>query len=209
MPPPEAAAPPASRLPPNESPPEITAEQREVIATFACEVMSVQLASDFRMGALQLTPADAAVLVQMNGGGDSPMLPSGKEFRLGPVQLSTDGRIETLRLIPTQSSAHPSANGGNFAVDHVSAKSNDRGRLLEFAGKKGAAMRVKLVAEFKLLGVDLSETFGVDAVVLQSRSNSVRVQTGNNSAVAMQFFIHDVQLDEAGMLRSLIVGSRR
>jgi DNA-binding response OmpR family regulator len=207
--PPEARFRPPSQLPPADFPTAVAAEHREVTASFACEVMSVQLAQDFRMGALQLKPAEDGAVVRMNREDGSPALVPGRNFRVVEAVLAGDGRIETLRLIASAGAEHPFTNGGDFAVDRMSAETAGSGQLMQLTGTRGAAMRVKLVAEFQLVRVEIADTFMVSAIVLQALGNSVRVQTGENSAVAMQFYIHDVQLDEAGGLASLIVGSRR
>ncbi len=212
--PPEGTAEPLSRPAnpePGIDPPSSTVatEQKEVTAVIACEVVSVQLAPDFRMGAMQLRPFDGTVTLRMDGGGGSLVLPPEKYFRLGPIQLSAEGMIATLQLIPTSKSPDASAGGGDFAVDRVSAESAAAGRHVQLTGASGAPMRVQLIAPFQLLSVALSDDFEVSALVLQSHSNGVRVQTGNNSAVAMHFFVNEVQLDESRVLTSLSVGSRR
>jgi hypothetical protein len=168
-----------------------------VTVTFFCEVVSVRLAQDFRMGALQLRPIEEGVVMHMNSA-DATMLPPEKDFHLGQTELSSDGRIETLRLIPASRAEQLPVNGSGAALNRLSG---------ELRGER--KMRVQLIADFEILRVELADTFGVDAVVVRSHDKSVRVQTGENSAVAMQFYIHDVQLDENGLLASLIVGSRR
>ncbi len=213
MTPPQAAASPPARapLPEPEKPPagSVATEQREVTAIISCEVVSVQLAPDFRMGAMQLKPAEDIVTVRMDGGGGSIALPPDKDFRMAAVQLSAERTIATLRIIPAARGLHQAPSGGDFAVDRVSAEPTTAGRHMQLTGMQGAAMRVQLIAPFQLLTVELSVDFEVAAIVLQSHSNGVRVQTGDSSAVAMQFYVHDVQLDDAGRLVSLTVGSRR
>ncbi|HEY5037108.1 MAG TPA: response regulator [Chthoniobacterales bacterium] len=206
--PPEARFRPPSQ-PPVDLPTTVAAEHREVTASFACEVMSVQLAQDFRMGALQLKPAEDGAVVRMNRADGSPALVPGRNFRLVEAVLAGDGRIDTLRLIASAGAEHPFTNGGDFAVDRMSAETAGSGQLMQLTGTRDAAMRVKLVAEFELVRVEIADTFMVSAIVLQALGPGVRVQTGENTAVAMQFYIHDVQLDDAGGLASLIVGSRR
>ena len=169
----------------------------------------MQLAPDFRMGAMQLKPAEDIVTVRMDGGGGSIALPPDKDFRMAAVQLSAERTIATLRIIPAARGLHQAPSGGDFAVDRVSAEPTTAGRHMQLTGMQGAAMRVQLIAPFQLLTVELSVDFEVAAIVLQSHSNGVRVQTGDSSAVAMQFYVHDVQLDDAGRLVSLTVGSRR
>lgn len=212
MPPPEAAAPPTSREfsePEKISAGSVAAEQREVTVTVSCEVVSVQLAPDFRMGSMQLRPAEDIVTVRMDGSGGSIALPPEKDFRMAKAQLSAERTIATLRIIPAARGLHQPPSGGDFAVDRVSTEPTTTGRLMQLTGTEGAAMRVQLILPFQLFTVELSDEFEVAAVVLQSHSNGVRVQTGDSSAVAMQFYVHDVQVDEAGRLASLSVGSRR
>jgi DNA-binding response OmpR family regulator len=213
MTPPQAAAPPPAPapLPEPENPPagSVATEQREVTAIISCEVVSVQLAPDFRMGAMQLKPAEGIVTVRMDASGGSIALPPDKDFRMAVVQLSAERTIATLRVIPAARGLHQTPSGGDFAVDRVSAEPTTAGRQMQLTGMQGAAMRVQLIAPFQLLTVELSVDFEVAAIVLQSHSNGVRVQTGDSSAVAMQFYVHNVQLDDAGRLASLTVGSRR
>jgi hypothetical protein len=80
---------------------------------------------------------------------------------------------------------------------------------MELTGAKHGNMHVKLIAEFEVVRVELSEDFAVAAVVLRPRNDEVRVQTGENSAVAMHFYLGEIELDEAGLLAGLTVGSRR
>jgi DNA-binding response OmpR family regulator len=183
----------------------LATETKEVTATFACEVISVQLAADFRMGALQLKPADAGILVRMSG---ASSLGPEKDFRLGPVQLNAEGKIDTITIVPTTKLPHAPPSEGDFAVDRVSTSASAEGRLVELTGTQSGAMRVQLSAQFQLLRVDLSETFDVALAVLQAQSNSVRVLSGNDDAVAMQFYLRDVQLDDSQFLTGLSVSSR-
>ncbi len=181
-------------------------ELREVTATFACEVVTVRLASDFRMGALQLKLAEATLTAQMNEGDGQEA--AEKDFLLGPTLLDALGAIQTLQIMPTTRSEHVSPSKRDFAVDRISAEPVPGGRLVELTGATGAVMRVRLIAQFRLLRVDLSPTFEVALAVLELCSNRVRVQTGATSAVAMEFYIHDVELNEAERLTGLTVGSR-
>jgi len=211
MPPPEGAAPPTSRAfsePEKISAGSVATEQREVTVTVSCEVVSVQLAPDFRMGAMQLRPAEDIVTVRMDGGGGSVALPPDKDFRIATAQLSAERTIATLRIVPAARGTLQPPSGADFAVDRVSTEPTTTGRHVQLTGMQGAAMRVQLIVPLQLLTVELSDDFEVAAVVLQSHSNGVRVQTGESNAVAMQFYVHDVQLDEAGRLASLNVGSR-
>jgi DNA-binding response OmpR family regulator len=203
-----AAAPVVSRPLPNEMPATLTTDHGDVVATISCEVISVQLAPDFRMGALRLKPESSAV-VRLNGANGQTASPLEKDFQLGPISLAPDGRIETVRLVPIPPFFRPAFGGGNFDVDWVSAEPAAGGALMELTGAKHGNMHVKLIAEFEVVRVELSEDFAVAAVVLRPRNDEVRVQTGENSAVAMHFYLGEIELDEAGLLAGLTVGSRR
>lgn len=205
--PPAAQLPRSSRQPLVKPPAAVAAEHREVIATLACEVVSVQLAPDFRAGALQLKPAESGVVLRMNGSSDFALVHPEKDFRIDAAQLNQSGTLTRLRLLPAAPAPHPSTNGNDFAVEEVSAQSN--GRLAQLTDTQGAGMRVKLIVECELRRVELSDAFAVVAVVLQPKSDRVQVQAVENNALAMQFFIHQVQLDESGQFAGLRVGSRR
>jgi DNA-binding response OmpR family regulator len=185
----------------------IVAELREATITLSLDVVSAELTADFRTGALQLKLAGLMVAVTMDSTGKSPEI----DFELGALTLRSDGRINTVRITPTSQSPQSADSQTELANCHAPdewKEAGGRGDLPPEQRHRGQ-MRVQMSAYFNVLRVELSPTFQLEGIILQSRSDNVHVQVSDNRAPVMQFALRQVQLDQAHRLTGVSVAAKR
>jgi DNA-binding response OmpR family regulator len=178
-----------------------------VVLGLGMEVISVQFTPRFQIGTIRARPAAPTLSL-------TPLLmPSeaqklvGAGFELGPVDLSPDGRIRTLRVRPTRRPAESVRTQAGFDINDVNLVNEPA--CIQFTAGMSAPMTMQLVAIFKIAGVELSDRFEVDQLVLQAEGHRVRVtlEPQSGGMAGTEFETIGVRLDASGRIVEFLLSS--
>jgi len=215
---PATAAPPAPTI---FEPPHVTTSVRPTFRAVAgqandavlglyLEVVSMQLTSQLRMGAIRARPVSFTVSLHLSSavrggvGGDIG-------FQLGATDLDQNGRISILRLIPTAKPFQPAQTRSAFEIGGVAVIPNEARGHVQFAPAGTTPMTMQLVAHVELEAVELSPTFQVAQLVLKWRTNAVSITLNSRRAEQDDdaFEITSVKLDGSSRIAELLVSPSR
>jgi DNA-binding response OmpR family regulator len=186
--------------------PVLTPGMNQVILGLFLEVVSMQLTPALRMGTIRARVSSLTASLHVA----SPQLraalpPNG--FELGAVDLNRDGRIAVMRVIPTITPFTPLETRNALQIGGVTVVPVNADDRLQLTPTATAPMRMHLLTQFEIAGVELSSNFQIAQLVLKSRTNNVRVtlkeesigQEKSGTACEMSA----VQLDVMGRLAEL------
>jgi DNA-binding response OmpR family regulator len=171
------------------------------------EVISVQFTPRFQIGTIRARPS-AMTLSLM------PLLtPSDAEnrwgagFEMGPVELDSARRIRTMRVRPTRRPAESIRTHAGFAINDV--KLVDEAACIQFTAGTSVPMTMRLVAIFKVAGVELSDRFEVAQLLLQPEGSRVRITLDPQSlgTAGTEFETVGVRLDASGRIAEFLLSS--
>jgi CheY-like chemotaxis protein len=178
-----------------------------VVLGLGMEVISVQFTPRFQIGTIRARPASPTLsLTQLLMPSDAQKL-LGAGFELGPVELSPDGRIKTLRVRPTRKPAESIRTHAGFDINEVNLVNEPA--CIQFTAGMSVPMTMQLVAIFKIAGVELSDRFEVDQLVLQPEGNRVRVTLDPqpSGTAGTEFETVGVRLDASGRIGEFLLSS--
>ncbi len=192
--------------PPTIAAPVLTAGMNDVVLGLFLEVVSMQLTAALRMGTIRARPSSMTASLHVASPALRAALPA-NGFQLGAVDLDRSGRIAVIRVIPTVQPFARLATQNALqiaSVDVMPANSHERLQLTPMAN---APMRMHLLAQLEVAGVELSSTFQISQLVLKVRNGHVRV-TLNEQAVGQELTgtacqIGEVQMDAEARLSEL------
>jgi hypothetical protein len=152
----------------------------QVILGLFLEVVSMQLTPALRMGTIRarvssLTASLHVVSPQLR----AALPPNG--FELGAVDLDRDGRIAAIRVIPTLQPFMPLKTRNALQIGDVTVMSENSDDRLRLTPDATAPMRMHLLAQLEVVGVELSSNFQIAQLVLKNRTNNVRVTLNEES----------------------------
>jgi DNA-binding response OmpR family regulator len=170
----------AARPPEKITAPVLTPGMNQVILGLFLEVISMQLTPALRMGTIRARVSSLTASLHVA----SPQLraalpPNG--FELGAVDLDRNGRIAAMRLIPTIQPFTPLETRNAFQIGGVTVVPVNSDDRLQLTPSVGAPMRMHLLAQMEVAGVELFANFQIAQLVLKNRSNSVRVTLNEES----------------------------
>jgi DNA-binding response OmpR family regulator len=178
-----------------------------VVLGLGMEVISVQFTPRFQIGTIRARPAVTTLsLTQLLMPSDAPNF-LGAGFELGRAELSSDGRITTLRVRPTRKPAESVRTHAGFDINDVNLVNEPA--CIQFTAGMSVPMTMQLVAIFKIAGVELSDRFEVDQLVLQPEGHRVRVTLDPqpSGATGTEFETVGVRLDAAGRIGEFLLSS--
>jgi hypothetical protein len=203
----------AERLAPPQTPlvsaPVLANGINEVVLGLFLEVVSLQLTPSLRMGTIRARPSSLTASLHVASPALRAALPP-NGFQLGPVELDRHGRITAFRLVPTVQPFLPMETRNAFQISGIALVPENSHKLLQLTATGNAApMRMHLLAQLDLAGVELSSNFQISQLVLKPRSQNVRVtldaravgqeQTGATCETTA------VQLDSSARLAELVL----
>jgi DNA-binding response OmpR family regulator len=180
----------------------------EVVLGLFLEVVSLQLTPALRMGTIRAKPSSLTVSLHLASPALRAALPA-NGFQLGPIDLDRAGRIAAIRLTPTVQPFMPLQTRNSLQIGGVALVPENSHEILQLTPSADASMRMHLLAQMEVAGVELSGTFQIAQLVLKSRSNNVRVtlnaQTVEPEQSGTICETSGVQLDGAARLKELIL----
>ena len=165
--------------------PVFSTQPNDVVLALFLEVVSMQLTSSLRMGAIRAKPSSSAVSLHVSPAALRAALPVETGFELGRVELDANGRIATVRLIPTRQPFQRLPTRNAFEIGGVAVVPINSHEQVQLTSTTAAPMRMQLLTHFELAGVELSPNFQVAQLVLKNRSHKVRV-TLSSEAVGQE-----------------------
>ncbi len=174
-----------------------------VVLGLGMEVISVQFTPRFQIGTICARPSATVLSL-------TPLLtPSDEEnrwgagFEMGPVELDSAGRIRTMRARPTRRPAESIRTHAGFDINDV--KLVNEAACIQFTAGTSAPMTMRLVAIFKVAGVELSDVFEVAQLVLQSEGSRVRITLDALGTAGTEFETVGVRLDASGRIAEFVL----
>ena len=175
-----------------------------VVLGLGMEVIAVQFTSRFQVGTIRARPT-ASTLSLTHSSAPAANLLAG--FEIGPVELDGHGRIQTMRVVPTRQPAKRIEAKNGFAINDV-ALINQNASIQMTAGAS-APMTMQLMALFKVAGVELSDRFEVEQLILQPADSRVRVTLDPQArpAAGSEFETVQVTLDASRRITEFVLNS--
>lgn len=151
-----------------------------VVVGLALEVVAIQFSATLQMAAIRARPASRMIALHVQPDALPGVTLPEAGFELGPVLLDARGQIDTIRLLPTAQRISAIQPRNAFPVGAVAVLPTNGGKAVELTPTAAAPMTMFLTAPFNLVGVELSQTFGVGALVLKARGGEIRVSLGRD-----------------------------
>jgi hypothetical protein len=193
---------------PTISTPVMADGDKEVVLGLFLEVLSMELTPSLRMGAIRARPSTLTVSLHVASPALRAALPQ-TGFQLGALELDRAGHISALRVIPTVQPFKPLETRSAFQIGGVSIVPENSHERLQLTPGGNAPMRMHLLANLELAGVELSSTFQIAQIVLKARGNNVRVTLNPEAASQEQTGATcqtgAIQLDGAARLAEVVL----
>jgi DNA-binding response OmpR family regulator len=174
-----------------------------VVVALGMEVLAVQFTPRFRIGAIRARPTFSTLSLSHSSAPGQNLLAG---FEVGPVELDPSGRIHTLRVLPTRRPPAPVEVRTRLEIKDIALVNQNAS--IQLTGGEGAPMTLKLMAVFKVAGVELSDRFEVAQLVLQSAGGRVRVNLDPQSRDAgAEFETVGVRLDSSRRIAEFILSA--
>lgn len=175
------------------------------------EVVSMQLTSQLQMGAIRARPSSLTGSLRLESAAARNAIPSEFGFQLGPAQFSAEGRISELRLVPTLKPPQPTQMRNAFEIGGVALIPNESRARVQLTPAGTTPMTMELFAYLELSAVELTPSFQVAQLILNWRSNAVRVTLNPKAPeqTAAKFEMRVEKLDNHGRIAELLLSPIR
>jgi len=171
------------------------------------EVVSMQLTSQLQMGAIRARPSSLTGSLRLESAAARNAIPPEIGFQLGPAQFSAEGRISELRMIPTWKPPQPAQMRNAFEIGGVALIPNENRARVQLTPAGTTPMTMELFAYLELSAVELTPGFQVAQLILNWRSNAVRVTLNPKAPeqTAAKFDMRVEKLDNAGRIAEVLL----
>lgn len=141
------------------------------------EVLSMQLTPTLRLGTIRARPASSLVSLHATRSGG----PAETAFQMAEIKLNRDGGIGSIRVAPTREAFQPLPTRNAVEIGALAVVPADSLSAMQLTPSHGAPMMMHLLARFSIGGVELTPGLTLSRLVLNSRSNTVRVTLNPNA----------------------------
>jgi hypothetical protein len=171
----------------------------------------MQLTSQLQMGAIRARPSSLIASLRLESATARSAIPAELGFQLGPAKLNGEGRISTLRLIPTAKPFQPEQTRTTFEIGGVALIPNETRARVQLTPSGTTPMTMELFANLDLDAVELSPNFQVAQLILNWKTNAVRVTLNPKAPeqTAARFEMRVAKLDDAGRIAELLLNPIR
>ena len=171
------------------------------------EVLSMQLTSHLQMGAIRARPSSLTGSLRLESAAARNAIPAEIGFQLGPAQFSAEGRISELRLVPTLKPRQPTQMRNAFEIGGVALIPNESRARVQLTPAGTTPMTMELFAHLELSAVELTPSFQVAQLILNWRTNAVRVTLNPKAPEqsAAKFDMRVEKLDSSGRIAELLL----
>jgi len=194
----QSNAPPRVRIP--------GATRNAVVLGLSLEVLAMRFSSALQMAAIRARPASWTVSLHVHPQALPGVRLPEAGFDLGSVELNNRGHIDGVRLVPTAGTVTRPTVRSVFPVADVAILPGDDDKAMELVPASAAPMTMQLFASFELVGVELSASFGVGALVLKSHGGDIRVTLQPTTAsTGVTFKTAQVLLDRSARIAEILL----
>jgi DNA-binding response OmpR family regulator len=178
-----------------------------VVLGLGMEVISVLFTPRFQIGTIRARPT-ASTLFLAHGPASVSVENLLAGFEIGPVELDARGLIRTMRVVPTHRPANSIQPRSGFEINDIALVNESAS--IELTARGAAPMTMRLVAIFKVAGVELSDNFEVAQLVLQPAGNNVRItlDPGSGSPGGSEFETARIRLDASARIAEFILQAK-
>jgi CheY-like chemotaxis protein len=175
------------------------------------EVLSMQLTSQLQMGAIRARPASLIASLRLESATARNAIPAETGFQIGPAQFSAEGCISTLRLLPSSKPFQSVQPRNAFEIGGVALIPNETRARVQLTPSGTTPMTMELFAHLELSAVELTPTFQVAQLILNWRTNAVRVTLNPKAPeqTAAKFEMRVEKLDSSGRIAELLLNPIR
>jgi hypothetical protein len=181
------------------------ATQNAVVLGLSLEVLAMRFSSALQMAAIRARPWSWTVSLHVHPNALPGVRLPEAGFQLGKVELNAHGHIDAVRLVPTSGALTRAPASDVFPVGDVTILPGDGDKAMELLPGSAAPMTMQLFASFELVGVELSPTFGIGALVLKSRGGDIRVTLQRASGDGATFKTAQVLLDRSARIAEILL----
>jgi DNA-binding response OmpR family regulator len=185
-------------------------EKNDAVLGLYLEVISMQLTPQLQMGAIRAKPTGAVASLQLSSAAAQSAI-GRTGFKLGPTSLDANGRIAALRLIPTSQPFQAAQTRVSFEIGGVAVIPNQLRARVQLTPAGTTPMTIEMLVHLELAAVELSQTFQVAQLILNSRSQAVRVTLDPKAphTSGSTFEASMIKLDSAGRIAELVLSPIR
>ncbi|HLW34816.1 MAG TPA: response regulator [Chthoniobacterales bacterium] len=171
------------------------------------EVVSMQLTSQLQMGAIRARPSSLTGSLRLESAAARNAIPPEIGFQLGPAQFSAEGRVSELRMIPTWKPPQTAQMRNAFEIGGVALIPNENRARVQLTPAGTTPMTMELFAYLELSAVELTPGFQVAQLILNWRTNAVRVTLNPKAPeqTAAKFDMRVEKLDNAGRIAQVLL----
>jgi DNA-binding response OmpR family regulator len=180
--------------------------RKQAVLGLFLDVIAMQFTPQLQMGSIRARPTSSAVALQLaTHVRDST--PAEVGFQLSVTELDSNGRISMMRVLPSGKPFKAAPTRNVFQIGGVAVIPADARQRVQLTPTGSAPMTVKLLAHVELAGIQLSQTFQVEQLVIRWPSNIIRVTLNPKApeATAARFEITKVTVTEDGRLGELVL----
>ena len=144
----------------------------------------MQFSSALRIAALRGRPSARTISVHIEPSAAPPHPLPEASFEINRLKVDARGRIEMMRLAPRPAAASHRDSRHRIPISAVSLLAHNGSGAMELQAANAEPMNIQLLAAFELLGVELSPSFTLAALVLKARTAPFRItlQSGGDSS---------------------------
>ncbi|MEY2545072.1 MAG: hypothetical protein QOG48_189, partial [Verrucomicrobiota bacterium] len=180
--------------------PVISKAGNEVVLGLYLEVIAMRLTPALRMGTIRARPSSLTVSLHVS----PASIPAEIAFELGRTELDANNRVTKLRLVPTRRPFERRETRAALEVGALNVVPQDSRGQVQLTPSANSPMTMHLLAHLDLAGVELSTSFGLGELILQSRSQTVRVTLGSEQT-GVFCEIAGVRLDAHGRIAEMLL----
>jgi hypothetical protein len=160
----------------------------------------MRLTPALRMGTIRARPSSLTVSLHVS----PASIPAEIAFELGRTELDANNRVTKLRLVPTRRPFERRETRAALEVGALNVVPQDSRGQVQLTPSANSPMTMHLLAHLDLAGVELSTSFGLGELILQSRSQTVRVTLGSEQT-GVFCEIAGVRLDAHGRIAEMLL----
>jgi CheY-like chemotaxis protein len=152
------------------------ASSNAVIVGMTLEVVSMQFTATLQMAAIRARPVSRSVALHIDPAAMPATALPEAGFELNRVDLDARGQIAAMRLVPDGGRIAHASSRTEVPISSIAVlQANGGGGAVQLTPSAAEPMKIELLAAFDLVGVELSSSFSVNALVLRARQARMRV----------------------------------
>jgi hypothetical protein len=168
----------------------------------------MQFTSALQMTAIRARPCSSSVSLHLDPSAMPGTALPAAGFELERVNLDSRGQIATMRLVPNGGEIAHAAPRAEVPIGSIAVLPSNGDGALQLTPSAAEPMKVELLAAFDLVGVELSPSFGVNALVLRARQARMRISFERGMAGARAgatFASAQVLLDRSARIAEILL----